>query len=361
MKPIFCFVFVFFHLIAHAQQDTSQLRLFSYGLTAHKGFIFAHSEAVQNTKGSYPFGLQVDLNWQLTDEKTWNTCYCYPRTGFFLQYFNFDNAILGHGFTAATFIEPYFSYSNRVNMAIKAAAGLSYLTNPYHAQNNPANMSYSLSVSGFVSLGIGANIRLTPRLNISTYIHYNHISNGGIKDPNKGINWPTASAGFDYALHPVVYPARKKTRYMDYKGKAPRVDMYAFWSSKTVQAGEKERWMIWGGGLNLSKQTGVFNALTLGGEWNIDMSLAEKLKRNGNSHTSNHRAGLLFGHEFLMGKIIFSQQLGLYLFNPSSYFDPVYQRYGLLYRFNNHIGAGINILAHRQVANFMDFRFTYSF
>lgn len=361
MKLFYYCLLMLFSINGIAQTDTLTRRIFSYGLTAHKGFIFAHSEAVQNTSGSYPMGLQLDFNWQLTDEKTWNTCYCYPRTGFFIQYFNFDNQILGHGFTAATFIEPYFSFSNRINMALKATAGLSYLTNPYNRSSNPNNMSYSLLVSGYVSLGIGAHVKLTPQLNLSTYVHYNHISNGGIKDPNKGINWPTASIGFDYTPVQKSFPVREKTRYKNYKGKTPRFDMYAYWSSKTLRPGEKERWMIFGGGINASKQVGVFNALTLGAEWFTDASLRERLKQDGKSEISHTRSGLLVGHEFLMGKIIFSQQLGIYLYNPSGYFDPIYQRYGLFYRFSNHIGGGINIIAHRQVANFLDFRLLYSF
>lgn len=355
-------VLVLMHVIvitANAQQDSLR-SIFSYGATLHKGFIFAHSREVQNTANSYPTGFQIDFNWQLADAKTWNTCYCYPKTGFFIQYFNFDNQILGHAITSAAFIEPFFSFAHRINMSIKAAAGLSYLTNPYHPLSNPNNLSYSLPITGFVSLGLGTHVKLSERLSMSAYIHYNHVSNGGIKDPNKGVNWPTAALGIDYRPIVASLPVREKTKYKNYKGKLPRVDMSVFWSSKTVQAGEKDRWMIGGITAQVSKQTGIFNALTLGAEWNIDNSLRERLKRNGKSDISNQRAAITVGHEFLMGKIIFSQQLGVYLFNPSGYFDPVFQRYGLLYRLSDNWGIGMNVLAHRQVANFLDFRIIYS-
>jgi hypothetical protein len=119
--------------------------------------------------------------------------------------------------------------------------------------------------------------------------------------------------------------------------------------------------MIGGITAQVSKQTGIFNALTLGAEWNIDNSLRERLKRDGKTDISNQRAAITGGHEFLMGKIIFSQQLGVYLFNPSGYFDPVFQRYGLLYRLSDNLGVGMNVLAHRQVANFLDFRIIFSY
>jgi hypothetical protein len=41
---------------------------------------------------------------------------------------------------------------------------------------------------------------------------YNHISNGGIKEPNKGLNYPTVAGGFHYYLEApsFAYLARSK-------------------------------------------------------------------------------------------------------------------------------------------------------
>ena len=35
------------------------------------------------------------------------------------------------------------------------------------------------------------------------------------------------------------------------------------------------------------------------------------------------------GHEFLMGRIIFSQKLGIYLYDKLKYNDSIYQKYGI--------------------------------
>ncbi len=50
---------------------------------------------------------------------------------------------------------------------------------------------------------------------------YQHISNGGWKEPNKGINWPTASVGFTYFNHRFKLPVYKQFVYKSSLNKKP--------------------------------------------------------------------------------------------------------------------------------------------
>jgi hypothetical protein len=354
------YAFCFSTLLWASPPDSTLHSLFSVGASYHRGFIFAHSTDVQNTAGSYPWGIQLDFNWQKRNQQTWDNCYCYPRTGVVVQYFNYDNAVLGSSLNVAAYIEPYFNYRQKLNVSLKAFAGLSYLTNPFDSTENPTNMSYSLPVSGYIALGFGLHYRVSPKINLHLYGNYNHISNGGIKDPNKGINWPTASIGIDYAFEPYYMPAREKTRNKNFKNKPIRFETGVFATSKTVQNGEKQRWMIGGVYGHAAKQVSLINALNMGAEIWYDASLAEKMRRAGDTTTSAWRAGIPLGNEFLMGKFVFSQQIGIYLYNPSGNFPAIYQRYGLMYQPGNRFSFGINLLAHAQVANFLDFRLGYN-
>ena len=79
--------------------------------------------------------------------------------------------------------------------------------------------------------------------------------------------------------------------------------------------------------------------------------------------TTDHRNGaILIGHELIIGKIIFAQLLGIYVYKPyKGDDDPVYQRYRLRYQFTNHMFAGITLKAHRHVAHIFDVRFGANF
>ena len=66
------------------------------------------------------------------------------------------------------------------------------------------------------------------------------------------------------------------------------------------------------------------------------------------------KISLALGHEFLLGRFLFSQQFGIYLYKPYRVGDDVYQRYGLVYRATDRFQVGINLKAHKHVADFLD-------
>jgi hypothetical protein len=360
-KCIFVCIWLASYTNSFAQNLDNLPAIFSIGGSYHKGFIFAHSADVENTANSFPWGMQLDLNWHKRNQRTWDNCYCYPRTGLMIQYFNYDNTVLGHGLNIAGFIEPYFFAHNKLSLSLKGMAGLGLVDNPFHPLRNPSNMSYSLPVNGFVAAALGTHFRATDRIKFHAYVFYNHISNGGLKDPNRGINWPTASIGFDYSFQPHHLPIREKIKNTNWKNKPLRWETGMYLSSKTIQPGEKRRWLIGGGYVQASKQVSIFNAINAGVELWYDDADAARQKRNNIEGLSSTRAGLFAGNELLMGKFIFSQQLGYFLFNENPNAPALYQRYGLMYHFNNKIATGINVNAQLHVAKFLDFRIAYSF
>ena len=145
-----------------AQTDTS---ISQKGIQAklHYGFIFAHSQHVQNTAGSHPLGLEIEFIKQRMDTAAWKLCNCYPTTGLSLSYFNFNNAVLGHGFSIAYFLEPSYRISKRAQFRFRGNIGISYNTNPYHTQRNPANMSYSTQLNGFAQVGLSGAYQVGSR------------------------------------------------------------------------------------------------------------------------------------------------------------------------------------------------------
>jgi hypothetical protein len=332
----------------------------SLSISLHKGFIFAHSKDVENTANSYPNGILLEYTKQLLDDKTWENCNCYPRKGYFIQYFDYDNAVLGKSIQLGTFIEPYWGYGKRIGGSLKGMAGLGYFTNPYHPTSNPTNQSYSLPISAYIALGIGLHMRIASNYQMNLYGNYNHVSNGGIKNPNKGINWPTLSLGLNYIIQSAIPPTHKRVPFN--RNTAIREwETFLYWSSRTVKAGEKQRWQIVGIGGQYLRQVSKISALSIGAELWYDFSLQERLRRDDFNSASSFRSGILGGHAFLMGKISLSQQLGIYFINPTGYFNLIYQRYGFAYRVHKKWSVGTNVLVHGHVANFLDFRLIYRF
>ena len=335
--------------------------IFSVSAGVYHGFIFAHSPAVENTKGAHPTGIEVNLGWQRSDALVWDLCNCFPKKGLLLSYYNYDTKILGQGINAAYFLEPNYRLGKGSFFTLKAAAGLSWLSNPFDSIKNPGNQSYSTTISGYLLFGLGVSLRLSDRWWMNGMINYQHISNGGLLQPNKGINWPTAGVTVGYQANPRPYYHGVRNKEATWKGKPPRWDIAIFGMAKkgTDELGRRKRMPMVGLNAQAGKQVGRINMLNVGAEIFYDVSTEMQVKRD-SLHASAVRAGLTFGHEFILGKFLFSQRIGVYVFDQTPYYDPLYHRWGIHYRINQHWGVGFNLLAHRQVADFIDLRISYS-
>jgi len=327
-------------------------------LEPHKGFIIIHSEDIRNIKNSYPTGFDLSVSIHDNTASAWQTCNCYPRTGLAFSFFDFDNQrVLGRGYLLSFYIEPHFELGKGVTFSMKGTSGLGYLTKPFDEKTNPDNRSYSLYVNGYLQLKAGLNYRINPRWTVSLSANYNHISNGGIEEPNKGINFPTASAGVDYTFNPQRFPKREKIS-PDTVQLANNWEVNSFVAYKELSHGAGERFFIYGVQGFYNHPIHQLHSLRVGAEWIINRAVKAKMRKQGEQQKlfKHHRGNLLAGHAFLLGRFRFSEQIGVYLFRPFNDHHPVYQRYSLTYRITDRIQAGIGLKSHLHVADFLDVR-----
>jgi hypothetical protein len=335
--------------------------LFSIGAGGQHGFIFAHSPEVENTKGARPTGAELMISWQRNDRKTWDLCNCYPRKGLMLAYYNFGRQVLGKGAAAAFFLEPVYRINSATFLSFKGSAGFAYLSNPFDSLYNVTNQSYSTDFSGYLLVGGGAWFRLGRHWWTNITVNYQHTSNGGFRQPNKGINWPTAGLSIHYYIRPDKYFQGQRSTEKFWKGKSIRWDAAIFGIAKKERDinGKNQRFPLMGLSLQGSKQVGRIHALTGGLEVFTDRSVRMRLNRD-SLEGSATRAGVLVGHEFLLGQFIFSQRLGAYVYHNTPYFTRLYHRWGIHYYINKQVGLGFHLNAHKHVAEFVDFRISYS-
>jgi hypothetical protein len=344
-----------------AQDSTTTEKALSFIAGAQHGFIFAHSPDVQNTKGARPTGIELSVAWQKNNPSTWDLCNCFPQTGFVFSYYDYNSKILGKSITATYFLEPMYRLGRNTFFSFKAVAGLIYLTNPFDSIHNPTNQSYSTNISGYLSVGAGLWLRLNDHWRLNAGIRYQHSSNGGLKQPNKGINFPTAGIAVSYQPKPMHYNTGARSREKFWKDDPLRWDagLFGMGLKAMDKNGNNRRRLMLGISAQASKQVGRINALTLGIEAFKDNAVRTRLERD-SIDASAIRAGFLAGHEFLLGKFLFSQRIGVYIFDESPYYDRIYHRWGIHYRINKHWGMGLHLLAHRHVADFVDARVTYT-
>ena len=346
------------HLVPPPPSDSTGLARW-YGLKGHYGFVLVHSRELVPVRHSNPYGLELDLAWHKASAQAWESCHCYPRLGASLTFWDYDQPdILGYGAIGLFYIEPVFAPWRKASFSVRAGMGLAYQSKPYDPIRNPLNQSYSTYLVIPLQLGGSLNWRLSPQWMLDMTLVYNHFSNGGIREPNKGINWPTAALGVGRYLSPPSFINREKKDWRQSGPPQSRLDVAFFLAFKEPQS----KLYLFSPGIEVkgSRQVGRINALTLGGEFMYDNGTRFQIAQAGREE-SPQMGGLAFGHEFLLGRFIFSQQLGVYLYKPYRVGDDLYQRYSLMFRASERISAGMSLKAHRHVADFGDLRLAWSF
>ncbi len=360
----FLFIFLIGTCLSHTTecQDTEELKNpLSLGVRGHYGFIIPHSEAIAEISNSNPWGLEADLAWHLMRERTWKHCYCYPRTGFSLNYFNFGfPEVLGHSVALYPYIEPFIRPKKNLRISFRFGIGPALLTKVYDPETNPDNFFFSDHLSFVVTLNAALNYRFSNRVNTRLAFNYNHISNGGLKQPNVGMNFPTLNAGIDYSFQEVKFPERAKdTMQVLYTDKC-WFDAYILGSAKNAEKGEDQRYPVIGAGIYYNYLAGRIFALNAGTEWISDYSLKEQIRRlyinDPDAAPDHNRAAVLLGIDLLFGRFSFLYQWGIYYYEPYPARNRAYQRYGLNFRFAGQFYLGINIKSHGHVADLMDAR-----
>ncbi len=351
-----------FSQITDTAKPAAKISVTGFSVGAHYGSVFAHSEEVQNTAGAHPRGIELAFTRQRRDKGVVDVCNCYPRQGIVASWFNFDNDILGEGVMAGWMLEPTYRLGNKLQLGIRGVAGFIWLSNPFDSLENPGNQSYSTAISAWLVVGASLSYPIGEKWRVQVGANFEHTSNGGMKQPNKGVNYPTASLHLQYMPNPQPYYKGPRSAEKYWKGQPWRKDIGIFGTGKRSvdETGVGTRKPIIGMIALGSKQVGRINGMTVGLEGYYDGYNAQRMKTDTVGIESAVRIGVMGGHEFLLGKFIFSQQLGVYLYKPAPYDKDWFHRWGLLYKLNRHLWAGINLKAHLQVADFIDVRVLYS-
>lgn len=352
-----------FSSYAGLSQDSTVVKsplMFSVSTMANYGFIVAHSEKVQNTSNAHPAGITVALNWQRTDRQDFDLYRCLPRHSLQLAYYSLGKDFLGKGVNVSYAMEPHFMLNNSLSLYPKIAAGLGFLSNPHDSISNPSNRSYSLPVNVYISLGAGLRWQLSKQWAMNLNTEFQHISNGGLYKPNVGINWPTFGAGIEFSPRGMELKKHEGQRTDDNPVSSRRFDIQLFGVMKYGDfTGAGAFYPIAGLNLTHSWQVNRIHAWTVSAEIYQDNFIKEH-DSTGGVVSSGTRVGVLAGHEFLLGRFIFSQQIGVYL-TDAYHKDVAYHRWGLQYYFIPRWSVGFNLLVHRATADFADLRLTYSF
>lgn len=326
---------------------------------AERGFIIPHAPDLKTLSQTHPVGIELSYSRLNVTQAAYDRCHCFARVGGYVNYFAFNNpAELGRTVGTGVFFEPLLFPQNRLYGSVRATAGLAYLTRIYNAETNPRNTFFGSSISGLLALSAALNYRISPHWQVSASVQYNHISNGGIRQPNRGMNFPTVGLGLSYAVEPVSLPDPSRWPRQSLTTRFTK-RLMAFGAvrtlPKTASLPEQAGWS-WGFTATAGHRVSRFHAFTGGLEFVDDGYLRLQLQREGLSE-SYRQLGLLGGYELWLGRYVFAAHLGWNALQPDALLGrPFFQRYQLLHTFRDRYQLGIGLRARLNVAEGFDVR-----
>lgn len=302
---------------------------------------------------NHPLTAQVDIGVVRTNQKAWNYCNCYSNNGVSLGYTSFANRDqLGRAITVSVFTEPYLFNSKRFQISLRGSAGFAYLNKVYDSIANKQPIFFSEKVSFLLSLGTSLSYSLTDHVKIKATAQFNHISNGGRKDPNEGMNFP----GYGVALTYIPQP-----RALNRQPKAPFADRH--WSVMTHVFGNirtafadlnwpEEKRIVLGVNVGVIRRITRLNGIGAGGEIYYDGINAVYQQRSGRQ-LQTLVAGVSTQHYLFFGKLLFGQQMVWYVSPDTGTDKKSFQRYLLEYEVSPHWYAGVTLKATTDHSDFI--------
>jgi len=362
-KPVIQIVlFVIFGINSYATPSDSIKRPFSIGSKLHYGTILPHSEHIRAFAFNNPYGVELNFNWLNHSEKSIKQLNCYSYTGLAINYIDFGHPKIGSSVNAWFYFEPLLRFKKKLGYGIRSGVGLSYLSTVYDEQTNPENKFFASHFAFLLILEFKIKYKISEKLEITSSFCYNHISNGGFKQPNYGMNFPTLTVGIDYHFSPIELKPITKEK-IDSKEKIWKLKAEALTSIKVqnkTDEYEESAHFAFGFAAFANKRVSKFSALNFGLEFIADGYIKEEIRRAGLDTDYKRGAGFI-GHDLIFGKVNFTLNFGVYFYSPFKAKDPFYQKYSLQYQFNKYLYAGVYMLAHGDAAEIMGFNFGYIF
>jgi len=316
---------------------------------------------IEPVSHSNPYGVLLETGFMSKSYNSWKVFNSWWTAGLQTGYYSFDNPdTLGGAFILAGFAEPVLFSNKRFVMTVRAGGGLSYHTKIYDASANPANQFFCTRISFPVYAAMRFKYRIWSNIYLTLSGYYNHISNGGVKQPNYGMNFTTMALGLDYFSPPLspgpIYYADTKVRGSDFCIMAGILSAY-----KVVDPTEiypEKGTISWGFYTRGMKMLKSWYSVNIGAEMIADNAIKETIKREG-SGLDHKRIAITAGQDFHFGKVIFTQYMGFYVYCPYKAKNTAYQKYELFYRFGSNISAGFFLKAHTSDAELMGVAFNF--
>jgi hypothetical protein len=163
----------------------------------HAGTVLKHTSKINIASGTLIPGAEIGIFRNTTGQRAWERYYHKPQYGAALVWFWPGARAHGHAIGFCPSFTIPFRTNERSGWSFRIGGGLGIVTKPYDFQTNPTHNAIGTRLNNITQFKFSYR-RNTDRYRLQTGFAFTHFSNGGIRQPNFGINMPSLflSSGF---------------------------------------------------------------------------------------------------------------------------------------------------------------------
>lgn len=278
-------------------------------------------------------GIDLNITYQTYGKKDWEQRRRYPTIGLGLTYTNYGNdSIYGRCFSIYPNITLNLITRQKLQWTMRIGDGIGFVTGKFGRQplSDTLNNAIGSTLNDYASFNTDIRYRFNSHWDVQAGINFSHISNASFKQPNLGVNllgyhlgvryFPVTSTptlikrNLPHLPNRILFQARVALAFT--QSNAPFGPHYPVYMASAFVS---RRW--------LSK-----NKMFAGIDYSYHENMVAFLKNNliepGQERKFSYKSAVLFGNEFLLGRLGVVLQLGVYIKQGYLKQDPYYQKIG---------------------------------
>ncbi|MBS1777283.1 MAG: acyloxyacyl hydrolase [Bacteroidetes bacterium] len=297
------------------------------------GKIFKHTK---NFKAPLPtLATAVELNYivQTNGRKEWQQRRNFPLVGFGFAYTNYGiDSVYGKCFSAYPFIQLPILKGKKFEWTFRAGFGIGYVSKCY--QRAPVwdtlNNAIGSHLNNYTILCSDIRFHVNKHWDIQAGGNFSHISNGGFRSPNLGVNLYGAHLGFRY--FPVSVNPTRTFRPLSHLNNRWLFHVRLGFSATEDKEPDGALYPVYIASAYASKRYHNLNKVFVGIDYSYHESIYAFLRNNevapGHERNYSWKSALFVGHEFLFGRIGILMQFGWYVRRSALPNSPYYEKLG---------------------------------
>lgn len=359
MNKSLLFILLIFIYSCLSAQTNNDKDILTSTLRYHYGAVLPHHKSISYLVNDQVSAIEINFGILPSKHRTWSQRYNQPEIGIGFYHGSLGNKeILGN--TNAIF--PYINFNlkdfRRADLRLQTGFGLAYTKKHFDPTENFTNVAIGSKFNAFFKLLLNGSYHITNKWSANVGLGFQHLSNGSINVPNKGLNMATGNLGIQYHFNEVKRIPKSRAIYP----KLPN-ELTIIISGGIKQTTEIDENKYFASSLSTNYTFGINAKQKVG--FGIDLFYDEGANRGDWNFTPETKfedrisQSVILTHDLVIQKFSLITHIGIYTLYKTEPEKPIYSRVGLRYNISDNIVANLSLKAHLGKADFIEWGIGY--